>query len=555
MWVGSATHSLLPSLGKILESIVARRLMRSLESRGCLSTAQCGFRARRDVVGACRQLADAVTLAFRHRQQVQAVALDLQAAYDTVWQAGLWLKLHRNGVEEQLLWWIRGFLLDRLSHVVVGEATLMIRPGCGVPQGSPLSCPLFLVFIDDLLWALLSASWTQQQAFADDLILWQAGSLRSGVIHPGLQKALRLAERWAIFWRLRFSVPKCECICFRASNVHIEREFVAWMYGNMISHVPVLCYLGVWFDRSLTWRHQVMVATTRARERLWLVRRLGGRAWGLHPHLFLRIVQGVVFPLLFFGVPCWASVLCHSSRLSQVDAVLAMAARMAYRLERTTSVEASLALVGILPARQQILRRLLCYLWRHDREALTATGALVPMHHTLASELGRVFFQRSVRGQTISPHPFTRRAIVLGGIDRALRKEWQRRWQTSTQGVALRAVLPRVGVQWRLEEAAGLGSTWDLTLVARFLTGHCHLGTFQPPWHEDEDWVECPFCDVAFTRIHLVWECRGVIDERTRCLGGTLPDHVGDWSILLRRGAARLGRFLRMVGLLIDRVD
>ena len=134
------------------------------------------------------------------------------------------------------------------------------------------------------------------------------------------------------------------------------------MYGDEIAHVPVMRYLGVWFDRSLTWGHQVMVVTAKARERLWLVRRLGGRAWGTHPHLFLALVQGVVLPLLFFGAPCWASVLRHSSRLSHVDAILAMAARMAYRLERTTSTEASLALAGILPARQQILRSLLCYL-------------------------------------------------------------------------------------------------------------------------------------------------------------------------------------------------
>ena len=80
-----------------------------------------------------------------------------------------------------------------------------------------------------------------------------------GIIHPGLRKALRLAERWAIFWWLRFSVPKCESICFRASNVRIEREFSARMYGDEITHVPVLRYLGVWFDRSLTWGHQVTV--------------------------------------------------------------------------------------------------------------------------------------------------------------------------------------------------------------------------------------------------------------------------------------------------------
>ena len=82
---------------------------------------------------------------------------------------------------------------------------------------------------------------------------------------------------------------------------------------------------------------------------------------------------------------------------------------------------------------------------------------------------------------------------------------------------------------------------------------HCHLGTFQTPWHEDEDWVECPFCVEAFTRVHLVWECPGVIAEREGCLGRTLPTRVGEWSPLLGRGAARLGRFLRTVGLLIDR--
>ena len=436
----------------------------------------------------------------------------------------------------------------------MGEATLEIRPGCGVPQGSPLSCPLFLVFVDDLLWALASASWTEQQAFADDLILWRAGSLRSGTIHPGLRKALRLAERWAIFWRMKFSVPKCECICFRASNVRIEREFSARMYGDSIPHVPVLRYLGVWFDRSLTWGYQVTVATTRARERLWLIRRLGGRAWGLHPHLFLRLVQGVVLPLLFFGALCWASVLRYSSRLSQVDAVLAMAARMAYRLERTTSVEASLALAGILPARQQILRQLLRYLWRRDRAALIAPHDSIPERHSLAFELGRVFFQRSVRGQTISSHLPARRAIVFGGIDRALHEEWQRRWSTSAQGAALREVLPRVGRQWRPEEEEfSTGSTWDITFAARFFTGHCHLGTFSTPWHEDEDWVECPFCDAAFTRAHLVWECSGVSDEREGCLGRPLLDCVGDWSVWMGRGAAKLGRFLRTVGLLIDR--
>ena len=43
--------------------------------------------------------------------------------------------------------------------------------------------------------------------------------------------------------------------------------------------------------------------------------------------------------------------------------------------------------------------------------------------------------------------------------------------------------------------------------------------------------------------------------ERERCFGGTLPTSVGEWLTLLGRGAARMGRFLRAVGLLVDRTD
>jgi hypothetical protein len=213
-----------------------------------------------------------------------------------------------------------------------------------------------------------------------------------------------------------------------------------------------------------------------------------------------------------------------------------MAARMAYRLERTMSVEASLALAGLFPARQQILRRLLRYLWRRDRATLTATHDPIPTRYALASELGRVFFQRSVRGQTISTYLPMRRAIIFSGIDRALHQEWQRRWRTSAQGAALREALPRVGVPWRLEDA-GQGSTWDFTLAARFLTGHYHLGSFQPPWHEDEEWVECPFCADTFTRIHLVWECSGVVSVREGHIGRVYQSIQGtglcSWDVVL----------------------
>ena len=88
-----------------------------------------------------------------------------------------------------------------------------------------------------------------------------------------------------------------------------------------------------------------------AKARLWLLRCLGGRDWGLDPYLFLRLVRGAVLPMLHFGAQYWAPILCLSMRLATLDAILATAAWMAFCLERTTSVEASLVVAGLEPGR------------------------------------------------------------------------------------------------------------------------------------------------------------------------------------------------------------
>ena len=112
-------------------------------------------------------------------------------------------------------------------------------------------------------------------------------------------------------------------------------------------------------------------------------------------------------------------------------------------------------------------------------------------------------------------------------------------------GASLREALPTVGCAWRPEDAA-LGGRLDTTYAARFLTAHCHLGTFSVPWGPDE-WALCPLCREDFTREHLVWECRGLTQERERLLGAVGAARVGDWVWLARARGYRLGRFIRTV--------
>ena len=169
-----------------METLVSRRLISFLETKCLLSPYQFGFRAGKEIMQACGRLTDDVVQAFRQRQQVQAVALDIQAPYDTVWKVGLVEKMARLGIDRHLIEWTRGFLCDRVSVLVVGSAHLEVRPSCGVPQGSPASPILFLIYINDLLQKLGGVQRVNRQAFADDLFLWIVGVFRDGGAHPEL---------------------------------------------------------------------------------------------------------------------------------------------------------------------------------------------------------------------------------------------------------------------------------------------------------------------------------------------------------------------------------
>ena len=153
----------------------------------------------------------------RSRDQIQAVALDLQAAYDSVWKNGLLAKLQQKKIPSYLIHWLRDFLLRWRSLLQVGTNVVECLPECGLPQGSPLSPTLFLVYIDDLLDELTGLGVTCQ-AFADDVILWTRGDFRSGQPDPLLSTALLHVDQWAEKWMMTFNPTKCEAICFRGSS-------------------------------------------------------------------------------------------------------------------------------------------------------------------------------------------------------------------------------------------------------------------------------------------------------------------------------------------------
>ena len=164
------------------------------------------------------------------------------------------------------------------------------------------------------------------------------------------------------------------------------------------------------------------------------------------------------------------------------------------------------------------------------------------IHHFYVTpmELGRWWFHRFVRGRTLCDPLSQHTRPIFDGIDRALRAEWQHRWDASDTGSALRAVHAYIGRGWRPVDMDRC-SWLELTLVARFIVGHCHLHDFAFPWDSDE-LVDCPWCGDAFSRSHIPWDCIGLTSERAAVL--QVDSHVGDLEWVARYRASSLGKFL-----------
>ena len=98
-----------------------------------------------------------------------AVALDIQSAYDTVDHPALFWKLLQKSLPRYMVAWTRAFLQHRTVVLMVNESEFSYPIRAGVPQGSPLSPTLFLVYVDDLLQQLSRV--VHCQAFADDMFI------------------------------------------------------------------------------------------------------------------------------------------------------------------------------------------------------------------------------------------------------------------------------------------------------------------------------------------------------------------------------------------------
>ncbi|KAF6514240.1 hypothetical protein HZS61_006496 [Fusarium oxysporum f. sp. conglutinans] len=293
--------SLLSTLGKILEAVVADRISYAVETFGLLPTNHFGGRKQRSAEQALLLLQEHIYKAWRNRKVLSLISFDVKGAYNGVFKDRLLQRLEAKGIPKGLVKWIDAFCSNRSATIVVNGYTSGRRdlPQAGLPQGSPLSPVLFLFFNADLVQCKIDAK-GGSIAFIDDYSAWVTG-LTAEANRVGIQAVIDRALEWERRSGATFEEDKTVIIHFTRHHERTD-ESPYTIKGQAIIPKKSGKILGLVMDSELRYEEHVKEAATRGLRAAMCLRRLKM----LTPRTARQLFVATVAPTMDYASNVWS---------------------------------------------------------------------------------------------------------------------------------------------------------------------------------------------------------------------------------------------------------
>jgi len=272
-----------------------------------------------------------------------ATFIDLQKAFDKVWKDGLQVKLLRSGIQGKMYRWTKSYLHNRRARVQVdGQCGRKVLLRQGVPQGGVLSPTLFILFINDLVPELPKG--VHAALYADDLVLWCCEEYATTATYR-MQHALDKVAAWANDWRVTINREKTTATLFSLSPKQKPGKLT--LQGSQLQFQDQQTYLGVTFDKRMTWKPHIQDAESKARRKLNIMRKLAGTQWGANENILRNVYQGTVRPHLEYSSCAWMTA--AKTHQQNMDRVQNQALRIITGGMRSTPIHTMEKKTGIPP--------------------------------------------------------------------------------------------------------------------------------------------------------------------------------------------------------------
>ena len=168
----------------------------------------------------------------------------------------------------------------------------------GVPQGSPLSPILFVLFIASLYTDLHTVPGQLSIGYADDTNVVAFGRTEAECIRT-LEMAYEVAHKWAEVRGMAFEPAKSEVIHFKRRGPSSQTPVD--LCGYVVKPQESGRFLGIWLDRRLAWTAHIAAVRGKLTTQMNALTRLAASTWGCSVLRAREIYTKVVRSCIAYG--------------------------------------------------------------------------------------------------------------------------------------------------------------------------------------------------------------------------------------------------------------
>ena len=297
--------SLTSCVSKLFERIILSRLLFFLESNSILSPRHAGFRPGRSTLDQILFLSQSISDGFnkpRPGSRTILSTIDFSKAFDSLWHPALFHKLISAGSLLAMLVGLNlSFLIGALAWFIKITKVIPFESVECSARIRSWPCSSFL-FINDLPASLLSS--VSCSFYADDLAIWSSSpSVPTAV--EATQGALFRLERWSEYWCLPLNPSKCEASFFSVDPHQANLQPNLLLLGSRLRFNPTLTFLGVTFDRTLSFSKHVSSLKAKFFPRLKAIRYIPASSWGPSKESLSLVYKSFLRSLFTYASPGW----------------------------------------------------------------------------------------------------------------------------------------------------------------------------------------------------------------------------------------------------------
>lgn len=338
--------ALLNTIGKIMDSIIARRLSFVAETYHTLPASHFGGRKQKSTEHALHHIVENIYAAWNtgRGRVASLLLLVVSEAFDSVSHDRLLHDLRKRRVDGKTVRCLASFLSERHTRIVLdGHESDQYTIRAGIPQGSPLSPILYILYSADLI-ENCHADDTTATGYIDDAAILAVGDSTKDTCEK-LAIAVGKAQHWATTRASKFAPEKFQLVHFTRARKNMDMEQRLETPWCSIAPSPTCKYLGVTMDSKLKWQTHIESIQRKVTRTVSALASLGNSKWGVKLQQMRKLYEGVTIPQMMYACSVWSYARSNGTPYTQaalrvLQGLQARAARVISGAFRATSYAA-----------------------------------------------------------------------------------------------------------------------------------------------------------------------------------------------------------------------